>query len=249
MTATIWIGIAISSYLLGSIPTGFLWATARGIDIRSIGSGNIGATNVMRALGKGPGITVLLIDAAKGFVPVFVAPVFFPHLDRNTLQILCCICVIAGHNWTCWLKFKGGKGVATSAGALLAFLPLPLLCGLAVWGAVFGIWRYVSLASICAAVTIPVATRLITGNPTLTAFTTVLGVAVILKHKANILRLMAGTENRVGRKRADPHPDPLPQTTGVSQTRLPSRERGSAGIVSSSRLRGEDQGEGRGGAT
>ena len=122
MTATIWVGIAISSYLLGSIPTGFLWAKARGIDIRSVGSGNIGATNVMRALGKGPGITVLLIDAAKGFVPVFVAPVFFPHLDRNTLQILCCICVIAGHNWTCWLKFKGGKGVATSAGADFAVL-------------------------------------------------------------------------------------------------------------------------------
>ena len=124
---------------------------------------------------------------------------FFPHLDRDALQIVCCVCVIAGHNWTCWLKFKGGKGVATSAGALLAFLPLPLLCGLAVWGVVFGIWRYVSLASICAAATVPVATWFITKNATLTIFTTVLGAVVIYKHKPNIQRLLAGTENRVGR--------------------------------------------------
>lgn len=205
MTAAIWIGCAVVSYLLGSIPTGFLWAKARGIDIRTIGSGNIGATNVMRALGKGPGITVLLIDAAKGFVPVFVAPVFFPRLDRDALQILCCICVIAGHNWTCWLRFKGGKGVATSAGALLAFLPLPLLCGLAVWGVVFAIWRYVSLASICSAATVPLATWFITKNTALTAFTTMLSAVVIWKHKPNIQRLLAGTEICVGRA-ASPKP-------------------------------------------
>jgi glycerol-3-phosphate acyltransferase PlsY len=231
MTVAIWIGCAVVSYLLGSIPTGFLWAKARGIDIRIVGSGNIGATNVMRALGKGPGITVLLIDAAKGFVPVFVAPVFFPRLDTNAMQILCCVCVIAGHNWPCWLRFKGGKGVATSAGALLAFLPLPLLCGLAAWGVVFAILRYVSLASISAATTIPLATWFITKNAPLTAFTTLLSTVVIWKHKPNIQRLLAGTENRVGRKRADP---------------LPGRERESAGTVSSPRLRGEDQGEGRG---
>jgi glycerol-3-phosphate acyltransferase PlsY len=199
MTAAIWIGCAVVSYLLGSIPTGFLWAKARGIDIRVVGSGNIGATNVMRALGKGPGITVLLIDAAKGFVPVFVAPVFFPRLDHDALQILCCVCVVAGHNWPYWLRFKGGKGVATSAGAVLAFLPLPLLCGLVAWGVVFAIWRYVSLASICAAVTIPMATWFITKNMTLTLFTTILGAVVIVKHKPNIHRLLAGTENRVGK--------------------------------------------------
>ena len=199
MTAAIWIGCAVVSYLLGSIPTGFLWAKARGIDIRAVGSGNIGATNVMRALGRGPGITVLLIDAAKGFVPVFVAPVFFPRPDHDALQILCCICVVAGHNWPCWLRFKGGKGVATSAGAVLAFLPLPLLCGLVAWGVVFAISRYVSLASICAAVAVPLATWFITKNMTLTLFTTILGAVVIVKHKPNIQRLLAGTENRVSR--------------------------------------------------
>ena len=115
MTAAfIFIGFAAFSYFLGAIPTGYLWGRARGIDIRKTGSGNIGATNVMRTLGKGPGISVLLIDALKGFVPVFLAA-----RGGIALQIVCCISVIAGHNWTCWLKFKGGKGIATSAGAQL----------------------------------------------------------------------------------------------------------------------------------
>jgi glycerol-3-phosphate acyltransferase PlsY len=202
MTAAIFIGCAVVSYLLGSIPTGYLWAKSRGIDIRTVGSGNIGATNVMRALGKGPGITVLVIDALKGFLPVFLAPRLFPEADRNVLQLVCCVSVIAGHNWTCWLKFNGGKGVATSAGALLAFLPVPMLCVLAVWGIVFGLSRYVSLGSICAAVALPVATWLITWDRTLTTFTVVVGALVIYKHKGNIQRLLAGTENRIGAKKA-----------------------------------------------
>jgi glycerol-3-phosphate acyltransferase PlsY len=201
MTAAIFIGFGVVSYLLGSIPTGFLWGKARGIDIRKVGSGNIGATNVMRTLGKGPGIAVLVLDAAKGFLPVFFAPRFFPKVDPYAVQILCCVCVIAGHNWTCWLKFKGGKGIATSAGALLAFLPLPLLCSLGVWLIVFAVWRYVSLASICAAVAIPIATWLIARNGTLIIFTTAIGAVAIYKHKTNIQRLFAGTENRVGRHR------------------------------------------------
>ena len=214
MTAAIFLGSAIGSYLLGSIPTGFLWAKARGIDIRLVGSGNIGATNVMRTLGKGPGILVLLLDAAKGFLPVYFAPIIANSVtaasassaahaavtpDRSALQIVCCLSVIAGHNWTCWLRFKGGKGVATSAGALLAFLPLPLLCALGVWLIVFGIGRYVSLASISAAVAIPIATWLIERNAILVTFTAVLGVVAIYKHKSNIQRLLAGTENRVGK--------------------------------------------------
>lgn len=202
MTAAIFIGCAVASYFLGSIPTGFLWAKARGIDIRKVGSGNIGATNVMRVLGKGPGITVLLIDAAKGFLPVFFASRLFLEVDSRLLQITCCICVIAGHNWTCWLHFKGGKGVATSAGALLAFLPLPLLCALGVWLLVFATGRYVSLASIGAAAAIPIATWFITKDVLLTVFTVVLGAVAIYKHKSNIRRLLAGTENRVGEKKA-----------------------------------------------
>jgi glycerol-3-phosphate acyltransferase PlsY len=202
MTVFVFIIAALISYFLGSIPTGFLWGKARGIDIRTVGSGNIGATNVMRALGKGPGIAVLLIDAAKGLIPVFFMPRIFPEVERAVLQIVCCVGVIAGHNWTCWLKFRGGKGVATSAGALLAFLPWPLLCGVAVWGAVFAAFRYVSLASISAALALPIFTWFFTGDKTLTIFVTILAVIAIWKHRANIQRLLAGTENRAGKKSA-----------------------------------------------
>jgi glycerol-3-phosphate acyltransferase PlsY len=198
MTAAIFVGCAVVSYFLGSIPTGFLWAKARGIDIRTVGSGNIGATNVMRALGKGPGLMVLLIDAAKGFLPVWIAPRMFPGADGVALQITCCVSVIAGHNWTCWLKFKGGKGVATSAGALLAFLPQTLLCALAVWVIVFALSRYVSLASIGAAVAIPIATWFFKRDVTLFIFTVAIAAVGIYKHKPNIQRLLAGTENRIG---------------------------------------------------
>jgi glycerol-3-phosphate acyltransferase PlsY len=204
MTVVIFIGCAVASYFLGSIPTGFLWARARGIDIRKVGSGNIGATNVMRALGKGPGAAVLLLDAAKGFLPVFVAPCLFPDTNHTTmLQITCCIFVIAGHIWTCWLGFKGGKGVATSAGALLAFLSLPLLCALGVWGVVFAISRYVSLASICGAVAMPIATWFLAKDRTLFIFTIILAIVIIYKHKSNIQRLSAGTESRIGRRKEE----------------------------------------------
>ncbi|MGD1020232.1 MAG: glycerol-3-phosphate 1-O-acyltransferase PlsY [Verrucomicrobiia bacterium] len=199
MTWLIFAGSAVASYFLGSIPTGFLWGKSRGIDIRKVGSGNIGATNVMRTLGKGPGIAVLAIDALKGFLPVCVAPLVFSNVDRLWLQITCCVFVIAGHNWTCWLKFKGGKGVATSAGALLAFLTLPMLCGLGVWIVVFGIWRYVSLASISAAVAVPLATWLLQSDPRLLMFTVLVSALAIYKHKSNIQRLLAGTENRIGK--------------------------------------------------
>jgi glycerol-3-phosphate acyltransferase PlsY len=201
MTVAIFISCAVASYFLGSIPTGFLWAKARGIDIRRVGSGNIGATNVMRALGKGPGAVVLFLDAAKGFLPVFVAPRLFPNANPAALQITCCIFVLTGHIWTCWLRFKGGKGVATSAGALLAFLPLPLLCALGVWGIVFAIGRYVSLASICAAIAMPIATWFLAKDRTLFVFTVILGAVIIYKHKSNIQRLLAGTENRLGQRK------------------------------------------------
>lgn len=201
MQVAIYVGWAVASYFVGSIPTGFLWGKARGIDVRTVGSGNIGATNVMRALGKVPGIAVLVIDALKGFGPVLLAPRLSPDADAVTLQIVCCLAVIAGHNWTCWLKFKGGKGIATSAGALLAMLPAPLLVALGIWILVFAVSRYVSLASIAASAAVPVATWWLTRDPRLTAFTGVIGVVAIYKHRSNIQRLLAGTENRVGSRK------------------------------------------------
>jgi glycerol-3-phosphate acyltransferase PlsY len=203
MTAVPYILCALIAYFLGSIPTGFIWAKARGIDIRKVGSGNIGATNVMRTLGKIPGIIVLLIDALKGFAPVYFAPVYFSDADKTILQIVCCVAVVSGHNWTCWLKFKGGKGVATSAGALLAMLTLPLACALGVWIVVFAASRYVSLASIAAALAVPVATWWFTHNQTFIIFTAILSALTIYKHKSNIQRLLAGTENRIGKKKPE----------------------------------------------
>jgi glycerol-3-phosphate acyltransferase PlsY len=116
--------------------------------------------------------------------------------------------VIAGHNWTCWLKFKGGKGIATSAGALLAFLTAPMLVTLGVWIVVFAASRYVSLASILAAVALPVATWGFTGDMNKLGFTVLLSAVAIVKHRSNIKRLMDGTENRIGKPKPQTKPEP-----------------------------------------
>jgi acyl phosphate:glycerol-3-phosphate acyltransferase len=200
---------ALAAYLLGSIPTGFLVAKARGIDIRAVGSGNIGATNVFRFLGKPAGIFVLFADALKGWLAVVgvtwvVIQAFHLSQDQVTkewLQICAGVCAILGHNFTCWLHFKGGKGIATSAGALTALVPLSLIIILGVWIVVFALSRYVSLASICAALTLPFAAWLTHQSVTMIAITTALGVLAIYKHKANIKRLLNGTESRLALKK------------------------------------------------
>ncbi len=214
MTLVLFVTCAIMSYLLGSIPTGYLMARARGIDIRSVGSGNIGATNVFRALGKAAGTITLLVDCAKGWIAVFAVPVLVGWLFRLQLPagapILCALAVILGHNYTCWLRFKGGKGIATSAGALLALAPMAVLICLLVWLIVFGIGRYVSLASILAAIALPVAifcTKHLGrgGNRDadqwmLFSLSIVLCVLALWRHRSNIQRLLAGTEHRFTRK-------------------------------------------------
>jgi glycerol-3-phosphate acyltransferase PlsY len=204
---------ALAAYLLGSIPTGFLVAKAKGVDIRQHGSGNIGATNVFRILGKPAGIFVLLADAAKGWLAVailsqFVVEKLLPpdslHGKHETAALLSGIFAILGHNYTCWLKFKGGKGVATTAGVLLAWTPVGFGIALAVWLVVFALSRFVSLASIVAAVSLPVATWLSGRSPTFIVVTAVLGALAIYKHKDNIKRLLNGTEHRVGQKKPEP---------------------------------------------
>ncbi|HWH68720.1 MAG TPA: glycerol-3-phosphate 1-O-acyltransferase PlsY [Candidatus Sulfotelmatobacter sp.] len=200
---------ALGAYLLGSIPTGFLVAKARGLDIRAVGSGNIGATNVFRILGTAPGIFVLLTDALKGWLAVAVLAglvgdwmqVAANSPLREWLRILAGVCAILGHNYTCWLRFKGGKGIATSAGVLIALVPWALLISLGVFCLVLGLSRYVSLASIAAALVLPFATRATRYSMTLVVVTAALGTLAIYKHKANIQRLLKGTENRIGRKR------------------------------------------------
>ena len=197
----------VVGYFLGSIPTGFLVARARGIDIRKVGSGNMGATNVFRILGKGPGILVLLVDALKGAASVLAARYFWmPMADTSpylqAIPIIAALSAVLGHNYTCWLGFKGGKGIATSAGVLAALVPVPFLVVLATWIAVFAVSRYVSLASIAAAAVLPVATALHREPVPVICLTLVLGLLAIWKHKPNLERLMAGTENRVGGSKA-----------------------------------------------
>jgi glycerol-3-phosphate acyltransferase PlsY len=203
--STAYIAAAFTGYLFGSLPTGFLVAKAKGVDIRSVGSGNIGATNVFRILGKGPGILVLLVDALKGFVPViWLAPGLAAKdagADPEWVRIGVGVGAILGHNYTCWLRFKGGKGIATSAGAFLGLTPGPLGIAFATWLIFFALSRYVSLASIAAAAALPIATWCLPFETPIRVITTIIGVLAILKHRANITRLLAGTENRIGAKK------------------------------------------------
>ena len=203
---------AVVAYLLGSIPTGFLVAKARGLDIRTVGSGNIGATNVLRSLGKPAGIVVLLADALKGWLAVALLPRFVSSLlpgsaDPQTQEWLALdagICAILGHNYTCWIQFKGGKGIATSAGVITALVPWALVIILGTWIVILALTRYVSLASICAAFVLPFAAWLTQRSPRIVSVTAIMGALAIYKHKANIQRLLNGTENRFGRKPPTP---------------------------------------------
>jgi acyl phosphate:glycerol-3-phosphate acyltransferase len=198
---------AIAAYFIGSIPTGYLWAKAKGVDIRSGGSGNIGATNVFRILGKGPGIVVLLIDALKGFLPAKFLPALLlqgvaaGEPKYQSLAVVAGLFAVIGHNYTCWLRFKGGKGIATSAGVLIAWVPLALVITLASWIIVFAVSRYVSLASVLAAFVLPLAV-FATGEPGyMIGIASILSALAIYKHRANIQRLLKGTEHRFGSKK------------------------------------------------
>lgn len=193
----------LASYLLGAIPWGLLLGRLRGIDIRETGSGNIGATNVFRSVGKGFGVLTLLLDAAKGFVPAFV----FPRLvncgsgaePSLRLAVLCACLAVIGHNWPVCLKFKGGKGIATSAGAMLGIVPAAFGFAVVAWGGAFMLTRYVSVASIAAAVVMVAAAWWLYVDTAawLPGVVTILGVIAVWRHKSNIVRLRQGTENRV----------------------------------------------------
>ena len=195
--------VAAGAFFLGSIPTGYLVARAKGVDIRRHGSGNIGATNVFRTLGKPLGVLVFFIDALKGFAAVWLALRFGSGSDWA--GIIAAVAAIAGHNYTPWLGFKGGKGIATSAGVLLALMPLAVLAIAAVWGAVFFTTRYVSLASIAAAAALPVAVGALWfygcgGSAPLLGFSVLIAALAIWRHRSNIQRLLSGTEHRFDRK-------------------------------------------------
>ena len=192
----------ILAYLLGAIPCGYLIARIKGIDIRTVGSGNIGATNVFRAVGKGWGVLTFLCDALKGFIPAGLFPIlskrFFDCDGGSTLAVACACLAIAGHNWPVYLGFKGGKGVATSTGALIGIAPAAAGLALLCWVVLFAATRYVSVASISAAGIVGIASWFLylrTGL-LIPSVLSLLGMVIIIRHKANIQRLLKGTENR-----------------------------------------------------
>lgn len=192
MSAILSVSVA---YLIGSFPSGYLISRImRGIDIREFGSGNIGATNVFRTCGGLPAFLTLLSDMFKGFLPVMIARILMP--EHDVIHIITGFAVIAGHSWSIFMNFTGGKGVATSGGVFFALLPLPTFISLAVFGIVLASSRYVSLASISASATLPLATLVIGKSTTLVLFSFMICALIIYKHRANITRLRSGTENK-----------------------------------------------------
>jgi glycerol-3-phosphate acyltransferase PlsY len=201
--------IAFVSYLIGSIPAGFLVARLAGVDIREQGSGNIGATNVTRVLGKAYGYPVFIADFSKGLSAVLLGPVLGRACgltqSPEIFQIMAGGCVVLGNAFPVWLRFRGGKGVATSAGMLFGLMASAAFACIIVWLVVFYTTRYVSLASIAAAVALPVAVFVITRvtgtpRPLVLYVSTALALIVILRHRSNLARLMRGTEERVKRR-------------------------------------------------
>jgi len=193
----------LASYLLGAIPTSYITARLfRHIDLREHGSKNLGATNLYRVLGWKFALPVGLLDMLKGLVPVLV---FAPRASSSQLfGLVCGMMAVLGHVYSVFVRFKGGKGVATAAGVMLALTPLALAASFAVWFAVVGLTGYVSLGSILSAAVFPVAVWILDPpeQPVILWLDIALAAAIIWLHRANIGRLLKGTENRFGRRGA-----------------------------------------------
>lgn len=185
--------LVTAAYLLGSIPTGLLLAKAAGVDIRSSGSGNIGATNAYRTLGRTVGILTLAGDCLKGLAPVLLAK--YLHLPDLWVAAIG-LAAFLGHVYTVFLCFKGGKGVATALGVFLGVSPLAVLGTLLIFVAIVWKWRYISLGSILAALAMPGFVAVFDPRPAIVLMTLAISALVIWKHRENISRLRAGTESR-----------------------------------------------------
>jgi len=205
--------LLLFAYLLGSFPTGYLAARIlKGIDIREQGSGSIGATNVLRTLGKGPAIVVLLVDAAKGAIAIALAHFAFSFALAGVLSLpwlvaLAGLAAVFGHSWPIWLNFKGGKSVATTLGILLSMSWQVGLGSFAVFALFLAISRIVSLSSIAAAISVSLLMILLHQPLPYQLFGIAAGIYVIWRHRTNISRLLAGTEPQIGQKLA-PEPQP-----------------------------------------
>lgn len=190
MTLTALLAVA---YLIGSIPTGLLLGKLYGIDVRKEGSGNIGATNLYRTVGRRVGVITLIGDCLKGLIPVLVVKFSALPVEFAAWVGLAAFC---GHVFSVFLRFRGGKGVATALGVFLALSPLAVAIALAVFAAVMLVLRYVSLGSVAAAAVMPVAVIVLGSGRVLTLVTLIISLIVIVRHHENIRRLLAGTESR-----------------------------------------------------
>ncbi len=201
MTIFLWLGLIALAYLAGAVPFALIVGRLlRGIDIRQHGSGNVGATNVLRTVGIGPSLVVFAFDFAKGAFPVWLALQLSGSLLAATL---CALAAVAGHNWSVYIRFTGGKGVTTSLGALYVLSPPLAIVATIVGFAVIGLSRYVSLGSISAAAVTPVlalALYLAGGPGETLLYVLIASVLLIAQHRSNIKRLLAGKESRVGDK-------------------------------------------------
>lgn len=201
-------GLVLTGYLLGSIPFGYIAGRLAKIDIREHGSGNIGATNVLRVLGRTWGFTVFALDFLKGVAAVTIALLFARSgltMPPNVIAIVAAVAAVIGHAFPIWLRLRGGKAVATSLGVVSALAPASAAIVALVWIVVFVITRYVSVASLAAALALPVVTLLLEvrrhslNRPLLILFV-VLAVLICVRHRANLARLLAGTEPRFSRR-------------------------------------------------
>jgi len=212
----------VVGYLLGSLPFGYLVARAKGVNIFEVGSKSSGATNVRRVLGNGPGVLVLFLDALKGAVAAGWPMIHFTwsivdgsltslHASFENTDPLAVNMAVAGlvgsvlgHSFSCFIKFRGGKSVATGAGAFLVLFPLGLGIALAVFGLTLAIGRMVSLSSMLASVALPITAYVLDRGTVLVVTCVAVAVFVVVRHRANISRILAGTESKIGRKAAAP---------------------------------------------
>lgn len=181
------------AYLIGSIPTGLLLGKMYGVDVRKEGSGNIGATNLYRTVGRKIGVITLISDCLKGFLPVLFTKLSSLPPEFAAFVGLSAFC---GHVFSLFLKFKGGKGVATALGVFLALAPKAVVIAIAIFALMMFVWRYVSLGSILAATAMPLAVYFFHGSRTVTAVTFIIAAVVVIRHQENIKRLISGNENK-----------------------------------------------------
>jgi len=202
----VWLLVVIAlivSYLLGSIPSGYWYGRLRGVDIRTVGSGNIGASNVQRTFGTISGIGVLLVDVGKGFIAAYFLSWFTPYPQSDLMRVGCGVAAICGHTFPLFLNFKGGKGVATTFGVLLGLVPISTIFVFLAFAGVVAVTRYISAGSLVSALLFPILIwwRNESGQfHSILILSVFISLVIIIRHRANIGRILRGEENRLGQR-------------------------------------------------